>query len=427
MATLKKVPGERGLYVNPDSGTYFVRIQTDGRDTFLSLETTRKSIAINRRDARRAAKAAAKLGLAFEDPDEAKPPLTVAEVIRKYQEDGYRDRKGRVRPDGRHQAAEEAHCETLLEFFDDDQPASDLRQKMVDDYHDWRVERVATGEGHRTTDVELQTLANAFEHAKRKELVNANPLTGRMRYHSASGSRHCRELAPENTDELHQIAGHLFEHRPSEVLGWQALFEAMTGLRTSEALALRMDARSDEPGGLTADGGSLCVRRVKKSGRDNPYVQVHDGLRQLLDVHRAWHKARYPESAWYFPGREVDSDRPVDVGVLTKALARLHRTKRVKKKITSHGLRAWYVLVRRSNGISETQIAWEINHLGGVGMLEKGVRRRPPALGGWQGPEALLDAEGRPGVEEDQAWLIVWRSSGQPGLKHPPSAAYKEV
>ncbi|MGA2658667.1 MAG: hypothetical protein ABSH34_14280 [Verrucomicrobiota bacterium] len=43
----------------------------------------------------------------------------------------------------------------------------------------------------------------------------------------------------------------------------------------------------------------------------------------------------------------------------------------LKKKFTSHGLRALCVRVRRLNGASDAQIAWEINHVGGVGTLEK--------------------------------------------------------
>ena len=61
MAALKKVPGERGLYRNPSCGTYFVRIFHQGGDTYRSLDTTRISEARQRMDARRAAKAAARV------------------------------------------------------------------------------------------------------------------------------------------------------------------------------------------------------------------------------------------------------------------------------------------------------------------------------------------------------------------------------
>src|ERR1035441_2377747 len=41
---------------------------------------------------------------------------------------------------------------------------------------------------------------------------------------------------------------------------------------------MRADARPDEPDGLTADGGSLSLRRSKKAGRDNPDGEVYEGL-----------------------------------------------------------------------------------------------------------------------------------------------------
>jgi hypothetical protein len=62
-----------------------------------------------------------------------------------------------------------------------------------------------------------------------------------------------------------------------------------------------MDARPDEPGGITKDGGSLCVRRSKNPSRDNPYAQVHDGLKELLSAHKAWHQQRYPNSVHIGP------------------------------------------------------------------------------------------------------------------------------
>jgi hypothetical protein len=95
-----------------------------------------------------------------------------------------------------------------------------------------------------------------------------------------------------------------------------------------------MDARPDEPGGLTEDGKSLCVRRSKKAGKDNPYIEVHARLKDLLAAHRAWHAGRYPEAPWYFPGREKGDGRPVGPGALSHALRRLHKGKAIQKKIT---------------------------------------------------------------------------------------------
>src|SRR5208283_4415313 len=132
--------------------------------------------------------------------------------------------------------------------------------------------------------------------------------------------------------------------------------------------------KSDEPGGLTEDGGSMCVRRAKKSSCDNPYIEVHAGLKQALKAHKAWQRKRYPGSPWYFPGFDKPMEGPVNKSALTKALARLfansERNKKVsdpkkrlpelRKKFTSHGARAFYVFVRRSQGATDSQIAFEI-------------------------------------------------------------------
>jgi hypothetical protein len=169
----------------------------------------------------------------------------------------------------------------------------------------------------------------------------------------------------------------------------------MTGLRTEETVVLRMDARADEPGGLTPDGGSMCVRRAKKSKKFNNYVQVHEGLKLVMRAHRIWHEQRYPLSPYYFPGRDRKALGHIDNSVLTKALGRLYQVylkfrekernpkkspdKRfLTKKYTSHGAsRAFYVLVRRSQGISDSQIAFELNQIGGVSTLEQ-VYGLPP-------------------------------------------------
>jgi len=267
-----------------------------------------------------------------------------------------------------------------------------LVQDDLDQYHSWRIAHVTRGDGHRTTDLELNTLNNAMRWAVRKRMLETNPTASRERYQSSKDVKHCRDYAPSDMEECHVVAGVLMSARPSETLGWQYLFEGLTGLRTEEILNLRMDARPDEPGGVMKDGGSLCVRRSKKSGRDNPYIEVHAGLKLALKAHKAWHRKRYPSSPWYFPGFEKPLEGPVDKSALTKALGRLFancaRNKKIsdpkkrlpelKKKFTSHGARAFYVFVRRSQGATDAQIAYEINHVGGVATLEKVYGIAPP-------------------------------------------------
>ena len=273
---------------------------------------------------------------------------------------------------------EPAFCKTLLGFFEEDGLVDHLTPKILDQYHMWRVKNVRAGEGHRTTDLELNTLNNALRWAVRQELIPFNPISSRSRYHSSREARHCRELAPVDANELHDIARVLFKSKRSEVMGWQMLFEANTGLRSEEAISLRMDARANETGGITSDGKSLCVRRSKDPRRDNPYAFVHPGLKKLLAAHKRWHRRQYPKSPWYLPGRDRSKLQPVYKGALTKALERLYKAKKLKRKITSHGMRAFFVLVRRSHGVIDSQIAWEINHVGGVHTLETVYGGVPP-------------------------------------------------
>ena len=53
-------------------------------------------------------------------------------------------------------------------------------------------------------------------------------------------------------------------------------------------------------------------------------------------------------------------------------------------------------MVRRSNGISDSQIAWEINHVGGVGMLEKVYGGVPPHWTQGNGPKLSWMPKGEP-------------------------------
>jgi hypothetical protein len=92
-------------------------------------------------------------------------------------------------------------------------------------------------------------------------------------------------------------------------------------------------------------------------------------LKLLYDAHQAWLKERKNSSSWWFPGR--DATKAVSLGALTKSLDALFKHARIPRKITSHGLRALYVLVRRSNGIADEQIAAELHQVGGVKTLQQ--------------------------------------------------------
>ena len=88
----------------------------------------------------------------------------------------------------------------------------------------------------------------------------------------------------------------------------------------------------------------------------NPYVGVHPGLQGLLQAHAAWKAARYPDRPEFFPSH---CGGVVDKGALAHVLRRISKH---GKTIKSHRMRAFYVLVRRSQGATDEQIAFEIGH-----------------------------------------------------------------
>jgi integrase len=372
-----KVPKERGLYRDKVSGTYLVRDQRDG-DVLNSLETKILREAQKRRDLFFSGAFFERFGITTFDP--SKPQASVGEILQSFREAGFPDRRSRPRQEGVYLRAQQDHYDTLCRSALAAKTPAQLNSFEIQRYHAWRLANIARGEGHRTTDLELITLRGALRWAMKVGLIPSAALLQWDRFYDPQSAVHCRDRAPKDADELHSVAGFLFKRRRTESIGWQMLIEALTGLRENEALAMRVDADHDEPGGITPDGKSLCVRRSKKSSRVNLYVRVHPALADLIQAHRAWHKRRYPRSKWFFPGLRSEGKKPVSKGALTASLRRLfkasQRKKRpqgipkFKKRFTSHGMRAFYVYIRRSQGISDAQIAWEINHVGGVATLE---------------------------------------------------------
>jgi len=221
-----------------------------------------------------------------------------------------------------------------------------------------------------------------------------------LRYHSAREARHCRECArrmPMNFTISPDCSSRASEVRPSA---------GNSSSRRISVCARRNpehgNGRETRPaGGLTDDGDSLCVRRSKDPRRDNPYAFVHDGLKELLAAHKRWHQRRYPKSPWYFPGRDKAKSQPISEGALTKSLERLHKEGKVKRKITSHGMRAFYVLVR--------PLTWSGRSSDRLGDQPQGRRRHSgeclwwcaAALAPTQGAETQMASEGKACLECD--------------------------
>ena len=283
-------------------------------------------------------------------------------------------------------------------------------------YREWRLERVTKGDGLRTIDCELKTLSNAFRYAKRRGLVKLNPLSDRPKYQPSSTVRHCREFMPMNAEELHAIVRELFKDSRSHVLGWQMLAEAYSGLRGCEVLKWKARAEPGEFGFVTQDGRTMAVWRCKNQHSNNPYIHLHEGMVAMLEAHRKWHDKYCPNNEWFFPGRGHEALRSVSDKALSHALRRV--CKDWRRQIKPHGNRAFYVTVRRSWGVPDNQIAYEIGHSSGGATLAAVYGGVPPHWIKGEGPKmnwlpttdkpawAVLKAPTASGVESSFGYEI---------------------
>jgi len=371
-----------GVYRNTESGVYFERPWIDGRRTWRSLETENLKLAKEELHRRKA-------GVRQNGHN----ALLVGQIIQRYQKDGYPDAQRLPRPARMH-SLEEKNCQNLLSFWARVKVA-DVSLAVCDRYHDWRCERIQRGLGHRAVDLDLNTLSNAFIWGARCEMVQANPISSRPRYCAEQHVAHCRNFMPTDADHLHTIAGRLFARPRGAVLGFQLLVEALSGIRTTEALQLRADAKSYEPGWITPDGKSLFVHRAKKQEAVNPFVNVHPALRAVLDALFAWKKKKYSKSPWFFPCARNEGQKHVGETALAHALPTVSRD----RKVRPHGLRAFYVTVRRSHGKSDVEIAYEIGHTTGGSTIASVYGGCPPEWLTGGGPKMSWLPTGKPAWE----------------------------
>ena len=281
----------------------------------------------------------------------------MGEVILRYEADEYPDKHKQKRT-GETLDSETTHCNTLMEFWED-VPVDDAGPGACDQYHTWRTEikKVRKGcTGNRQVDRELNTLNNACRWGVRCGILKSNPMSDRPRFQPAKEVHHCREFCPKTTDELYDTARLFFQHPNSVVLGFQLLAESLTGLRTGEILMWG----EEEFGKTTECGEYVNVWRFKGQHHNNPYCGNHDGLKALFKAHAAWKAANFPDCPEFLPSH---CGGTVSKGALARALRRLHKDGKLKRKLKPHGAgRAFYVLVRRSQGAKDEVIADEIGH-----------------------------------------------------------------
>jgi integrase len=319
---------------------------------------------------------------------------------------------------------ETARAKKLIEFYGRF-TAEEITLATIPRYRVWRVRQLkanpeAGRTGDRTVDKDLVTLSNILSYGCAQGLITTNHVrTGRPKYRTASAVRHSREVAPASAAVIHQIADSLFSDLRSEVLGWQLLFAAFTGCRTSELLRLRVDAADPaqpghyQPAGEGSQPGLLSLGRRSKGGV-NPWAMVGPEFAAMLQHFFAWHRKRHPRATHYFPS-PLRASAPVNLGALGHALARQCRALDLPH-ITPHGLRSWYVTKRRSDGVTDTVIAGEIGDQT-VALMQTTYGARPA---NWTGGEALswLPAGRLP------AW-IIWAPAHTKIIRLPKTGGAK--
>jgi hypothetical protein len=368
----------------------------------MSLGTTLKRQACKDRDDWVHKQARKDLGLAPEQED--LPRLLITEALHDYVLSGYSSvHHGKVRKPGeKHILSEELAVEKLNEFFDKSY-VDELKRAKLDDYHAWRCKNVRDGaDGHRATDMDLNTLSKSMDWAVRNEKLMENPIFRRDRYYDKDKARHTKEVAPNTTKEFHQVGAVLFSKPTSVVMGWQWMLSGILGTRTEETLALRRDAKSaNEPGYRI--GRTMYSIPGKKDGSTKGFYLTRDAL-IVLAAMDAWAKRFRPKSPYYFPGGR-GSTGPIGQGSLTHYLDALYESGRLPRKLTGHGARAFKVQVERSNGKSDAEIAAILNQDGGVDTLQRSYGSIPPEWRGGKGPKMRF----LPKNPKDWAWAKLFK------------------
>lgn len=369
-----------GIYLDNQSGRYYHRPTIEGKRTYRLLDVRTLTQARSLKAQQDTAQTMHANGLG-KDPY-GMEALNIGDLFVKYREAGC-PTKRKIRTGA--QLDQEISRLNFLEPFWKLRKCNQVKPKDCFAYVAERKKTVRKGfHGGRAFDMELATLCGVFNWAFIRGVIEVNPLTVRPKFRGEDGAkiRHCRDAMPNTAAELHSLAGALFEDPRSEVLGWQLLIEAMTGCRTSEVLRLRWDAANRSQSGFI-EGSHLWLQRSKNGV--NPFCEIHPALEETLQALKCWRAWRkFSANPWFLPSTRNPGQAVTDKS-LTQALSRVAPLV-LGRKVISHGLRAYYVTVRRSMGIADVQIAGEIGDVSGAALIVSTYGAMPA---NWRGGDGL--------------------------------------
>tara|TARA_R100001443_G_scaffold40593_3_gene54009 strand:- start:49 stop:1260 length:1212 start_codon:yes stop_codon:yes gene_type:complete len=263
----------------------------------------------------------------------------------------------------------------LRSFFGGRDP-EDLCKGDCHSYHVYRCSVAKNGSGKRATDLDLTHLSTMFNWAVDYKRMKTNPIAKRGRYQKRKLVKNCTQSMPMTDEEFHDLIAQVFiNSRWNVMTGWQGLLEGLTGCRTGEVLKLLANPEPMQPGWFNDE--YLYVDRLKDG--IFPYVIMHDPLRQVLTAARAYKEKHHPHSKYLLVGKGGIS--PMRKDTLTHALQRAAKQLGLGPR-TSHGLRAYYVRVCRSQGIPDQEIGMRLGHRSGVSLIKDTYGLNEPGLYG---------------------------------------------
>jgi integrase len=272
-----------------------------------------------------------------------------------------------------------------LKFFKGVEIAS-IDAPKLNQYFLWRTKNAAAGANLRATDIDLSSLSSLFGWGVQLGHIPSNPIYQRKRFSTCDDVKNCSLYQPRSDEELHDHARLMMDgERSSQSLGFQMLFEAYTGCRTSEVLAMRLDAKEGQSGYIEWAAGTIRINRAKRGVLPNILIEQFAGSTALLDLihaHKKWHKKAWGDSPWFFPG--VGGSQPVGATSLGKKLNKTAKALGVGKR-TSHGMRAFFVRTMRAQAFPDEEIALRLGQNSGADLITRVYGEREV---GWIGCKA---------------------------------------
>lgn len=369
--------------------SWFLRVRENGKRTVHKLPAKDTDAIRAAKDRLNAPTKEADVYAAFRAMQRARKGVTVGQIIKDWYDAGLPHTDGQPR---------EYAAAKSIRFFADaalkwwaEKVVAAINPPMMMDFAAWRRKVSQRGTGERSADLELSALSCACQWAKEVGKIEANPFATRKRFRRANDVLHCHEAMPNSDEELHRVLTWFWTPQPriknenaKIIAGAWLGFCSLTGLRPGEpAFLFRHEPLTQPPtnpallmaGTIfpTRDGKRMMKVTRSKRGQ-NPFIVVHPALQQFLDAWTTWLDANVSKAnssdgkivtvTHWFPDPHHPelplADASSTDNLINKTLHRACEATNVTK-CKPHGFgRAFYVRVRRSQGIDDALIATEL-------------------------------------------------------------------